>query len=83
MGNEVKINGGKTLEAKNRLRKVRKAQGLTLQAISVKAGCSMTTLIGIEKYGSLPTQEVRQRIASVIGVAEGEIWPELSKVSAN
>ncbi len=70
------------MEAKNRLRKVRKAQGLTLQAISVKAGCSMTTLIGIEKYGSLPTPEVRKRIANVIGVTEGEIWPELARASS-
>lgn len=61
----------------NRLREIRKSQRLALWDVAVKAGCSTTTLVAVEKHGHLPTPEVRRRIAEALGVTERDIWPEL------
>jgi transcriptional regulator with XRE-family HTH domain len=60
--------------AGHRLRATRERQGLSLLALATRAGASPTTLYGAERYGRIPRAEVRERIATAIGVPVTAIW---------
>ena len=60
----------------NRLRELRKEQGLALWGLAARTGVSASTLSAIERWDYLPTPPVRQRIAEALGVEASAIWPE-------
>jgi transcriptional regulator with XRE-family HTH domain len=49
--------------------------GLAQAGASRSAGCSPTTVLLIERSRHIPSELVRQRLAAVLGVTEGDIWP--------
>lgn len=61
----------------NRLRLLRRRQGLAQYAVAVKAGVSPTVLGMIERYDYRPGPEVRQKIAAALGESEQAIWPSI------
>jgi lambda repressor-like predicted transcriptional regulator len=58
------------------LRKLRRAQGLSLWGLAVRAGTSPTVLSAIERWNYRPGTDLRARIACALGVSGHEIWPE-------
>jgi|GEM_PF-2893817 len=66
--------------SKNHILEIRKKKGLAQMEVSVKAGCSQSKLLSIEKYGFMPQPDLRQRIAKALDVSEGEVWPNLQTV---
>jgi len=60
---------------RNRLRQVRRGQE-SLWGSAVGAGTSPATLSAIEKWGHQPGADLCERIAAVLGVHVGDIWPE-------
>jgi DNA-binding XRE family transcriptional regulator len=60
----------------NHLRRLRKAQGLSLWGLAVDVGTSPTTLSAIEKWGYRPGTALCGRIATALGVPVSAIWPE-------
>ena len=65
--------------AVNRLKELRAGQGMTLMGLAQAVGSTPTWLVYIEKYGHMPEADLRQRIASALGVGEGEVWPTLGE----
>ena len=61
---------------RNHLRRLRKAQGLSLWGLAVDVGTSTTTLSAIEKWGYRPGAALCARIATALGVSVSAIWPE-------
>ncbi len=61
----------------NRVREVRRRCKLALQGLAVRAKTSPSMLIYVERYGHIPNDDLRQRIAAALGVSEQELWPEL------
>jgi len=61
----------------NYLRKWRLELGFSMQELAVKAHVSPATVNTIERYGHLPGEDVRARIAAAMGVSESVIWPSL------
>lgn len=61
----------------NKLREIRQRRGLPMLGLSVQAHVSTATLSAVEKWGYVPRDGVRQRIADVLGVTAVEIWPTL------
>jgi transcriptional regulator with XRE-family HTH domain len=59
-----------------RLRALRTQAGLSLLALATRAGCSPTTLYGVERYERRPRPEVRGRIARALGVDSAALWDE-------
>jgi DNA-binding XRE family transcriptional regulator len=64
------------LVVKNNLKKLRRAQGLSLWGLAVGVGTSTTTLSAIEKWGYRPGVNLCERIATALGVSVIDIWPE-------
>lgn len=60
----------------NKLRLWRKRLGFTEQELTKAAGVSIATIVLIERYGHLPGEDVRGRIAAALGVKEDKIWSE-------
>jgi len=65
-----------------RLRRIRKLQGLTFQALARRAGCSISTVRGIEVGGFIGSRQKRLDIAQALGVEAGDIWPDLKHQGA-
>lgn len=65
--------------SRNRLRELRCQRGLAQQAVAVAAGTNVPTIVAIERYGYVPQNDLRQRIAKAVGVEETAIWPGLLK----
>ncbi len=63
----------------SRFREIREQRGLTQQAVAVRARCSGSMLVGIERYGYVPGDRVRQKLAKILEVPESELWPGLRK----
>lgn len=59
----------------NRLRDVRREQGLALWGLAARSGVSATMLSAAEKWGYVPSLGVRRRIAASLGVDVVAIWP--------
>ena len=59
----------------NRLREVRRAQGLALWGLAARAKASPAMLSAVEHHGYVPSAPVRERIATALGVAVADIWP--------
>lgn len=60
----------------NRLSELRRARGLPLRALTVATGgISASTLSAIERWGYVPAQATRARIADALGVNVEDIWP--------
>jgi transcriptional regulator with XRE-family HTH domain len=57
------------------LRRLRLARDLPQAGLAVRAGCSPTTVLIIERWGHVPSPAVRQRLAAALGVDVREIWP--------
>src|SRR5262245_60042129 len=64
------------LVVKNNLKKLRRAQGLSLWGLAVGVGTSPTTLSAIEKWGYRPGVNLCERIATALGAHVIDIWPE-------
>jgi transcriptional regulator with XRE-family HTH domain len=60
----------------NRLRQLRRLQGLPLYGLAVKASVSPTTVSSIERFDYRPGAKVRARLAQALGVSEADIWPK-------
>lgn len=67
----------------NKLRTWRKKLGFTQQELTQAAGCSISTLVLIERYGHLPGEDARARIAAALGVSEDAIWPDAARVNGD
>ncbi|MFC1980262.1 helix-turn-helix transcriptional regulator [Chloroflexota bacterium] len=65
----------------NKLREWRHKLGFTQQELTQAAGVSIATTVLIERYGHLPSEDVRQRLSRALGVSEGVIWPDVVVVS--
>ena len=61
----------------NKMRAWRQKLGFTQQELTQAAGVSIATIVLIERYGHLPGEDVRGRIATALGVSESVIWPNL------
>jgi transcriptional regulator with XRE-family HTH domain len=61
----------------NKLRAFRKKLGFTEQELTQVAGVSIATVVLIERYGHLPGEDVRARIAAALGVSGDAIWPDV------
>lgn len=59
----------------NNLRALRKAKGMALWGVAAKARASVAMLSAIEKWNYVPRCDVRERIASALGVSVDDIWP--------
>jgi transcriptional regulator with XRE-family HTH domain len=60
----------------NRLRQLRRAQGLPLYGLAVKASVSPTIVSMIERFDYRPGASVRERLAAALGVPLQAIWPD-------
>ncbi|MCK9525847.1 MAG: helix-turn-helix transcriptional regulator [Limnochordia bacterium] len=58
----------------NNLKEIRLKKGIRQQALQLMAGVSNSTLTAIERYGAVPGEDVKKRIAFALGVEESEIW---------
>jgi lambda repressor-like predicted transcriptional regulator len=63
----------------NQLRPLRRAQGLPLWGLAVRARTSPGTLSAIERWGYRPGADLQQRIAAALGVTVAEIWPRVEE----
>lgn len=59
----------------NRLRQLRRRQGLAMYGLAVKAAVSPTIVGMIERYDYRPGGRVRERLATALGVEVASIWP--------
>jgi DNA-binding XRE family transcriptional regulator len=60
----------------NRLRQLRRSQGVAQYGLAVRADVSPTVIGAIERYDYMPGRQVRARIAQALGVAVRDIWPD-------
>jgi DNA-binding XRE family transcriptional regulator len=60
----------------NRLKELRRAKGLPLWGLAVRAGTTATTLSAVERWGYQPSSDLCQRIAAALEVSVEQIWPE-------
>jgi DNA-binding XRE family transcriptional regulator len=60
----------------NRLKELRKAKGLPLWGLAVRAGTTATTLSAVERWGYQPGSDLCQRIAAALEAPVEAIWPE-------
>jgi DNA-binding XRE family transcriptional regulator len=68
--------GKKTrMQVRNLLKQVRHRHDLAIYGLSALSGVSPTVICTIEKWDYRPRVEVRRRIAEVLGVNIGDIWP--------
>ncbi len=65
----------------NELRAWRHKLGFTQQKLTQAAGVSIATIVLIERYGHLPGENVRGRIAVALNVSETTLWPTLEVVN--
>jgi len=65
----------------NKLRVWRHKLGFTQQKLTQTAGVSIATIVLIERYGHLPGENVRGRIAAALDVSETTLWPTLEVVN--
>jgi transcriptional regulator with XRE-family HTH domain len=61
---------------RDRLRQLRRAQGLPLYGLAVKASVSPTIVSMIERFDYVPGEPVRNRLAGALGVPPQLIWPD-------
>jgi len=59
----------------NRLRQLRRSQGVAQYGLAVRADVSPTVIGAIERHDYVPGAQVRARIAQALRVAERDIWP--------
>jgi len=59
-----------------RLRELRRGKALPLQVLARMADCSVTTLVGWEKWGIVPRPACQQRIAGALGVKADSLLSE-------
>jgi transcriptional regulator with XRE-family HTH domain len=64
------------------VRKLRRDQGLTLVALSARAGVSKTTLSELERKGQNFERQTLVKIASALGVSEVELYDALREQQA-
>jgi DNA-binding XRE family transcriptional regulator len=58
------------------LRRLRQARRLAQAGVAVRAGCSPTTILLIERWGHVPSPPVQKKIAEALHVQVADIWPE-------
>lgn len=63
----------------NKLKTWRQKLRFTQQELTQAAGVSIATIVLIERYGHLPGEDVRGRIAAALGVSETTLWPSLTE----
>jgi DNA-binding XRE family transcriptional regulator len=68
-------NSGQPMPANN-LKALRRAQRLALWGLATRVGTSTTTLSAIERWGYRPGAALCQRIATALGVAVEDVWPD-------
>lgn len=59
-------------------RTAREQRGLTQQAVAIRARCSTSLLVAMERYGYVPGERVRQRLAAAMDAPEAELWPNVT-----
>jgi transcriptional regulator with XRE-family HTH domain len=60
----------------NRLRHLRRAQGLPMYGLAVKASVSPTIVSMVERFDYIPGKPVQIRLAQALGVQLRDIWPD-------
>jgi DNA-binding XRE family transcriptional regulator len=71
------------MKKENKLRYLRSAKRMSLRELAVEAGISTSTLVAVEKYSYLPSQDIRTRIAVALGIRESLIWPVSESEASN
>jgi DNA-binding XRE family transcriptional regulator len=71
-----------TVAVQHRLRALRRAQGLAIYGLAVRARCSPTTIGAVERWGYRPSTAVCARIAAALDVPVEVVWPELTPHAA-
>lgn len=61
----------------NRLKELRRKNGMVMRQLAVLSRVDASTLSTIERYDYLPGSAIRLRIAKVLGLQVEDIWPEL------
>ncbi|HBH81026.1 MAG TPA: hypothetical protein DDY39_14465 [Nitrospira sp.] len=59
----------------SKLRSLRVARQLAIQAVAVRAGVGPGTIVAIERHGHTPRVETKLKIAKALGVDVVAIWP--------
>ena len=57
--------------------------GYSQLELSVAAGVSPVMIVAIERYNYIPGPDVRAKLALVLGMAEGAIWPKQQEVTSD
>lgn len=68
------------LRSPNHLRELMDARNLSMIRLGGKAVVSETTLARIINADAVPNKDLRQRIATVLGVNEQSIWPDIARI---
>lgn len=63
------------MKSVNHLKELRLARGLAQQALAVRARVSAALIVGVERHGHRPSDEVQRKIANALDVTPAEIWP--------
>ena len=59
-----------------RMTALREQRGMSQEALAMASKVSLKWVGYIERTGYRPGANLRARIASALGVSEGEVWPE-------
>ncbi len=59
----------------NKVREQRLRMGLVQQELAVIAGVNPSMLTMIERYGYVPSEPVRRRIAEALHSSDEQLWP--------
>jgi len=65
------------MQKKNSLRRLRKAQNLSIMELAAITGVSTARIVGVERYGLYPGPSVRERLSRALRVCEVAIWPDI------
>lgn len=68
--------GGETMTF-NQVRRCRKVLDFKQQELAVQAHISPALLVAVERYGYLPSPEVRAKLAKALNTSESVLWPDI------
>jgi transcriptional regulator with XRE-family HTH domain len=72
-----------TIPNQTNLREIRRKCNISMLGLATLARTSPATLTQIERFGYMPGSDIRARIADVLSVTPGEIWPQLKSEESN
>lgn len=72
-----------TIPNQTNLREIRRRCNVPMLGLATLARVSPATLTQIERFGYMPGPKIRERIANVLSVTPGDIWPQLESEEPN